>query len=124
MIKIEQYLTQLQEEFNPSIEIASIKSDMNEQWTDCFDTRCDRMDVSHERKECKAECIINAANRAASRISTLTGQCNEAKNPVSCLKTLRSAVEQLRDKVDKAREDQAKARDQEAKFRRKEAGGV
>lgn len=121
---LENYLRQLQEDFNPRMEITSIKSDMNEEWTECFETRCERIEVSFEQKQCKAECIISAANRAATRIGTLTGQCNKAKNPVACLKTIRNAVEQLRDKVNQAREDQNEARRKEAEFRRKEAGGV
>jgi len=120
---IEDYLLTLQEAFNPTVQLATIRSDMSENWTECYDARCDRIEVSYERKFCKSSCIVAAATRAASQVGALIGQCNKAKNPESCLRQLRNAAEDFKEKADKAREDQREARRKAAEFRRKAAGG-
>lgn len=120
---IEEYLLTLQEQFNPTVQLATIRSDMNEEWTECYDARCDRIDVSYERKFCKASCVLAAARSAAARVGGMIGQCNKAKNPESCLRQLRNAVEDFKQKAEKAREDQRDARAKAAEFRRKAAGG-
>lgn len=120
---IEEYLTVLQDQFNPSIQLATIRSDMNEEWTECYDARCDRIEVSYERKFCKSSCILAAARRAAAQVGGMIGQCNKAKNPESCLRQLRNAAEHFKKKAEKAKEDQRDARAKAAEFRRKAAGG-
>lgn len=121
---IDKYLDTLLEQFNPNTEVAQIKADMNEEWTNCFDSRCARIEVNFDKQFCKASCVAAAASRAVNRISALKGACGAAKNPGSCLKKLDNNMKMLRNKVEKAREDQRKARAKAAEFRRKLATGV
>lgn len=121
---IDNYLTNLHEQFNPAIRIASVKGEMSEDWVNCFEARCERYQVSYEKKFCKANCIITSTRRAVARLGALRGQCNKAQHPESCLNQLESTIKSLNKKIEDAREDQRDAREKAAEFRRKEAGGI
>jgi len=118
MKKLDKYLTMLHEEFNARIAIADIEGDFNNDWTDCYEIKCQRkIENKYEKNFCKAQCYMSAANKAISRLNSIKGKCSAATNPNSCVSTLKTVVERFQKKMVNARSTQAKASAQMAKFK-------
>lgn len=125
MSVVEKYLSHLQEQFSASIAKSNIHGDFQNAWTDCYDTRCLRVedDTKYEKQYCKTECQINAANRAIAALNSQKTNCAQTRDPKRCLDSLKSGVENYQDKISRAREMQDKIAAKRAEFRRKAAGG-
>ena len=74
--------------FSPSMSTARIKGEANVGWTDCFNRRCNTLNNDIERDICKEQCRRDAATEALARVRGLLGDCQHAKNPMSCTKAI------------------------------------
>lgn len=118
MKKIDNYLNILHEQFNARIAIADIQGDFNNDWTDCYETKCHRrIENKYEKDFCKAQCYMTAANKAISRLNSIKGKCSTATNPNTCVSTLKTAVESFQKKIINARKAQNVANAKMAKFK-------
>ena len=79
--------------FNPSVAIVRIKGEANIEWTDHYDRRCKHSTDKYDKALCKEFSKRDSAQRALGRIRGLTGFCNKAKNPTSCVNSVRSAID-------------------------------
>lgn len=123
MQQIDKYLNSLQEQFDGHIAATDIKGDFNNDWTNCYETRCYRQfENKYEKEVCKANCVMAAANSAIARLNAAKGKCNAAENPNRCIKSLDTSIESFQNKLNKAREAQAAANTKMAAFRAKTAG--
>lgn len=120
---IESYLKSLQEQYSPSVAITNINGEFQNEWTECFNSKCVRgAGDKYEKNYCKTECKISAAKSAITRLNSETSNCANTRDPKKCLDSLRSAVESYKNKISKAREMQDKISSREAEFKRMAAG--
>ena len=120
---VDKYLNILQEVYTPSIAISNIHGDFQNDWTECYNSKCTRdTDNKYAKNYCKTECKIQAANSAITRVNAETSNCAGTRDPKRCLDSLKSAVESYREKIKSAREMQDKISAREAEFRRLAAG--
>ncbi|MFW9871704.1 MAG: hypothetical protein ACFFG0_01290 [Candidatus Thorarchaeota archaeon] len=123
MNQINNYLDKLQEQFDGHIAATDIRGDFNNDWTNCYETRCYRQfENKYERDICKTNCVISAANQAIARLNAAKGKCTTSENPNRCVKSLESAVKSFQNKLNKAREAQTAINARLAAFRAKTAG--
>ena len=95
---IDETLDMLSEDFSATLAIARIKGQKNIEWTDCYDSRCTKIENKYERDLCKESCHMKAVDKALARVVVLRGQCAETNNPRMCVKTVSSSVESFRKK--------------------------
>jgi len=120
---LDKYLNLLQEQYTPGIAITNIHGDFQNNWTECFNSKCIReTENKYDKKYCKTECKIAAANTAITRLNSETSNCTGTREPKRCLDSLKSAIESYRDKISSTREIQDKISSKEAEFRRLAAG--
>jgi len=123
MEKLNSYLNKLQEQFDGSIAATDIKGDFNNEWTNCYETRCFRQfENKYEKDICKYDCILSATNGAIARLNSIKGKCTTAENPNRCVKSLNTAIKSFQNKLMRARQAQASIRAKMAVFRAKTAG--
>lgn len=123
MKKIDNYLNMLQEQFDGHIAATDIRGDFNNEWTNCYETRCYRQfENKYERDVCKANCVITAAGAAIARLNAAKGKCTTAENPNRCVKSLETAIKSFQNKLVKARQAQTAANTRMAAFRAKTTG--
>ncbi len=123
MKQIDSYLNKICEQFDGHIAATDIRGDFNNEWTNCYETRCYRQfENKYERDVCKANCIITAASGAIARLNAAKGKCTTAENPNRCVKSLETAVKSFQNKLIKARQAQTAANTRMAAFRAKTAG--
>jgi hypothetical protein len=95
---LDEKLDHLSEDFSATVAVARIKGEKNVAWTDCYDSRCTRLENKFERDLCKEQCHMQAIDRALARAIALRGECSNTSNPKSCVKSINVAVESLRKK--------------------------
>jgi len=95
---LDETLDHLTEDFSPTVAIARIKGEKNLAWTDCYDSRCVRVENKYERDLCKEQCHMAALDRALARIVALRSACVETSNPKACTKSINSAAESYKKK--------------------------
>lgn len=123
MKQIDNYLNNLQEQFNGRVAAADIRGDFDNEWTNCYETKCYReFENKYEKDFCKATCIMSAANAAIARLNTIKGKCTTAENPNRCVSTLETSIKSFQNKLVKAREAQAAINTKMAEFRAKTRG--
>lgn len=123
MKQIDKHLNNLQEQFDGRVAATDIRGDFDNEWTNCYETRCQRQfENKYEKDFCKATCIMSAASASIARLNTVSGKCTTAENPNRCVSTLKTAIKSFQNKLVKAREAQNAARARMAEFRRKAAG--
>lgn len=123
MKQIDSYLNNLQEQFEGHIAAVDIRGDFNNDWTNCYETRCyKQFENKYERDFCKANCVMAAANQAIARLNAAKGKCTTAENPNRCIKSLDTAIKSFQNKLVKAREAQGAANARMAAFRAKATG--
>jgi len=98
-IKVMEYLVDVfldnitEQAFNLSRETSRVKGEANVSWTSCADRRCNKVKNKFELRLCREYCKRDSASEALSRIRGLLGYCNRAKNPRSCVKSLRRTAD-------------------------------
>jgi hypothetical protein len=123
MKKVDDYLNILQEQFDGNIAATDIKGDFNNEWTNCYETKCYReFENKYEKDICKQNCIITAANGAIARLNSIKGKCTTAENPNRCVKSLNTAVKSFQNKLIKARQALVVINTKMAAFRAKTTG--
>lgn len=121
---INNYLNNLQEQYSPSIAKTEINGEFQENWTNCYNSKCVRGEEDKfARNYCKTECQMTAANKAITRLNSELSNCGNTREPKRCIDSIRSAIESYRDKISKAREMQDKISSRESAFKRKVSGG-
>jgi hypothetical protein len=125
MSVVDKYLNTLNEQYNVSVVKANVHGDYQNQWTECYNSRCLGFgeETKYEKAYCKTVCQIAAANRAKSTLNGEKSNCAQTRDPKRCLDSLKSAVDRYQDKITKAREMQDQIAAKRAEFRRKAAGG-
>ena len=121
-ILLDEKLDRLSEDFSPTVAIARIKGEKNVGWTDCYDSRCVRLENKYERDLCKETCHMSAIDKALARVVTLRSSCAETSNPKSCVKSISAAVESLRKKRTMTRNRIAGITRKVAAYRRRTGG--
>lgn len=122
-ILIDEKLDLISEEFSSTLAIARVKGQKNLDWTDCYDSKCVRMDNKYERDLCKEACHMQAVDKALARIVALRGQCTEASNPKMCVKSVNASVESLRKKRTQIRNRISQITRKVAAYRRRTGTG-
>ena len=124
MSVVDNYLHVLQEQFSASVVKSNIHGTFQNEWTDCFNTKCSGIgnETKFEKEYCKTTCILNACNRAIAALNSQKSNCAQATDTKKCLDSLRSEIENYKDKVKKVRDMQDKIAARRAEFRRNAAG--
>ncbi len=123
MKSVDKYLNKLNEQFDGHIAAVDIKGDFNNDWTNCYETRCyKQFENKYEKDYCKANCMMAAANQAIAKLGAAKGKCTTAENPNRCIKSLDTTIKSFQNKLVKAREAQTAANKKMAAFRAKTAG--
>ena len=112
------------EGFDASMEVSNALGHYNVNWTQCYNNRCSKIELSFDKDVCKQSCIISAASSSIAELSGVRSMCGENKRPAPCLKRLDKGIKKLRDKIAKARDKQRKSRDKKAEYLRKVGGGA
>jgi len=121
---LDEKLNYLSEDFSPTVAIARIKGEKNLNWTDCYDSRCVRLENKYERDLCKETCHMQALDRALARIVGLRGQCVDTSNPKSCVKSVNAAIDGYKKKRSIINNRVSEISRKVAAFRRRTTGGA
>lgn len=126
MKQIDKYLNRLNEQgFDGHIAATDIRGDFNNEWTNCYETRCYRQfENKYERDLCKTNCVMAAADQAIARLNAAKSKCTTAENPNRCVKTLETAVKSFQNKLMRARQAQTAINARLAAFRAKTTAGA
>lgn len=123
MKQIDKYLQVIQEQFDGRIASTDIKGDFNNEWTNCYEIKCNRQfENKYEKDYCKATCILTAVTGSIARLNSIKGKCTTSENPNRCISILDTAINSFKNKIITAREAQNSARAKMADFRRNAAG--
>jgi hypothetical protein len=119
---LDETLDSLTEDFSATLAIARVRGQRNIEWTDCYDSRCTRVDDKYERDLCKETCNMKATDKALARIVVLRSQCVETNNPKMCVKSVSAGIESLRKKRTQIRNRITQITRKVAAYRRRTGG--
>jgi len=110
MKNVDKYLNLIQEQFNARIALTDINGDFENEWTNCYETRCHRQfENKYEKNICKDDCRMRSAVKAMARVNSAKAKCNDAQDPNRCVNTMENGILRYRKMIDAFKESQTKA---------------